>query len=454
MSFAAVRKSQERYGQRIVVLAFVALWLALEAAAQTADSPNAIRLTLKQAVQLALRQSPELRIAELNVSHADAERKVARSELLPGASLGAGESVRRNNLRAALGIQPPFAAQHTGPYGVFGSGVSFQVPILDLPDIRNWQSAKDRVSESSWNQHTVTEQLVLDVVAQYLLCLRASADVQASRTRVDLAQALYQNASDKHAHGVGTALDALRADVELQNEKQRLTDAETSLSTSSFELARILDLPADQDITFADAVSFYDTPPLDLSRDISTALANRSELKALASKTAALEMQKRRASEQRLPRVSVGGQWVEVGITASQVIPTYQYTAQLRIPLFTGGRISAETAAADSELRIVAQEQRQVEARVTMEVKSAAVQLDAARKDVQAADLGVKLAGQALEQARDRFVAGVANNIEVITAQDDLARANDNQISALYRFNIARAALAHATGETEHMYAK
>ena len=70
------------------------------------------------------------------------------------------------------------------------------------------------------------------------------------------------------------------------------------------------------------------------------------------------------------------------------------------------------------------------------------------------ANLGVQLARQEVEQARDRFQAGVANNIEVITAQDELARANDNQIAALYRYSQARADLAHAAGQMEALYAR
>jgi len=59
-----------------------------------------------------------------------------------------------------------------------------------------------------------------------------------------------------------------------------------------------------------------------------------------------------------------------------------------------------------------------------------------------------------VDQARDRFKAGVANNIEVIQAQDALARANDNQIAALYRFNQARADFAKSIGQMETVYAK
>ena len=59
-----------------------------------------------------------------------------------------------------------------------------------------------------------------------------------------------------------------------------------------------------------------------------------------------------------------------------------------------------------------------------------------------------------MSQARDRFQAGVANNIEVISAQDSLARANDNQILALYQYNQARAELAHSTGQMEKLYTR
>ena len=62
-------------------------------------------------------------------------------------------------------------------------------------------------------------------------------------------------------------------------------------------------------------------------------------------------------------------------------------------------------------------------------MKTAVAQLESARNEVNVANLGVDLARQEVDQARDRFQAGVANNIEVITAQDELARANDNQIA-------------------------
>jgi len=136
------------------------------------------------------------------------------------------------------------------------------------------------------------------------------------------------------------------------------------------------------------------------------------------------------------------------------MIPVYEIGASLNVPLFTGGRIQAETAAQDIELKKLSQAERDLRNQIALEVKSAAVQIGAARIEVDAANLGVNLAAESVRQARDRFRAGVANNIEVITAQDELARANDNQITALYRYNQSRADLARATGKMEELYAK
>jgi outer membrane protein TolC len=100
------------------------------------------------------------------------------------------------------------------------------------------------------------------------------------------------------------------------------------------------------------------------------------------------------------------------------------------------------------------QQQQELRNRIALEVKTAAEQLESAKSEVQVANQGVDLAREEVVQARDRFQAGVANNIEVVTAQDELSRANDNQIAALYRYNQARADLARATGQMESLYAK
>ena len=106
------------------------------------------------------------------------------------------------------------------------------------------------------------------------------------------------------------------------------------------------------------------------------------------------------------------------------------------------------------KLRTLGEQRADLRNSIALDVKTALLNLESARNEVQVANLGVQLAKEEVDQARDRFKAGVANNIEVIQAQDALARANDNQIIALYRFNQARADYARGIGQMEKVYAK
>jgi outer membrane protein TolC len=165
-------------------------------------------------------------------------------------------------------------------------------------------------------------------------------------------------------------------------------------------------------------------------------------------------LDKKRIEAERLPNLSLAGSWNLQGVTPTQSIPVYEFGLNLDIPLYTGGRIKAQTAVAGIELKKLAEQQEDLRNQIALEVKTALAELDSAKTEVEVANLGVDLAQQEVTQARDRFQAGVANNIEVVTAQDELSRANDNQIGALYRYNQARADLAHATGQIESLYAK
>jgi len=278
--------------------------------------------------------------------------------------------------------------------------------------------------------------------------------VRAARSRVELAQALYDQAADLQNNGVGTGLDTLRANVQLQNEKQLLIVAETQLKTTLYGLVRLLNLDPQQTIELADEVSFFQTPEFPVAQSLEDAFATRPELRALLARELSLQDSKKAASASRLPVVSFVGGWAYQGLSLSRSIPTYQYEADVSFPLFTSGRIRAEVTKADLELKKVAQQRKDLQDQVALEVKTAVAQLESARNEVNVANLGVNLAKEEVSQARDRFQAGVVNNIEVISAQDALARANDNQIGALYRYNQARADLAHAIGQIEKLYAK
>ena len=424
-----------------------------------ANAPAAsLRLSLEQAVVLALKQNPTQQIAMINAAESVQDKNISRSDLLPQARLKVADSANRVNLHAEFGgkpLVPGFALpEHIGPYQTFSAGPTFGSSVFDLSLWKRYQAARADVVASKADSLGTREQVILLVVSQYIGSLRAVADVEASRSRVQLAQALFDQAADLQKEGVGTGIDTLRANVELQNEKQRLIEAENDREASLYGLSKLLNVDPRQKIELADSLSFFDTPQPEVNTSIDEALAGREEWKAIEAREKVARLRKQSTLYERLPALRFDGNWAYFGISSTTGIPTYQYTATVDMPLWTSGRIKAEVTKSDLELQKLEQQKDDLRNQIALDVKTSLLNLESARNEVQVANLGVDLADQEVDQARDRFKAGVADNIEVISAQDSLSRANDNQIAALYRFNQARADYARAVGQMEKTYAK
>jgi outer membrane protein len=457
-------KDPEKKGSPIIF--YIALLsLALGATGLRAQSQNAVpppnamadtvRLSLQQAVALALKQNPTQQIAVLNAAESVQDKNISRADLLPQANLRVADSANRLNVQAQFGGQRiPGLPEHIGPYQEFSAGPTFSSSVLDLSLWKKYQSARSTVDSTKANSLSTREQVILLVVSQYIGTLRNVANVEASQSRVELAQALYDQAADLQKEGVGTGIDTLRANVELQNEKQRLIEAENDRDSSLFGLSKLLNLDPKQNVELADSLSFFETPQPNVNESIDQALSDRQEWRALQAQEKSLRYDKQAVSYSRLPALHFDGNWAYLGTSGTNGIPTYQYQASVNMPLFTSGRIHAEIVRADLEIQKIEQQKADTRNQIALDVKTALLNLDSARNEVQVANLGVQLAKQEVDQARDRFRAGVANNIEVISAQDSLARANDNQIIALYRFNQGRADYARSVGQMEKTYAK
>ncbi len=430
-----------------------------QGAALPANAPTAtMKLTLEQAVGLATRQNPTQQIALLNAAESVQDKNISRAAFLPQADFRLADSLNRVNLQAEFGGKPIFPGPslpgHIGPYQLFSTGPTFGSSLIDLSLWKRYQASKANVTATKADSLSTREQVILLVVSQYIGTLRAVANVEASHSRVELAQALYDQAADLQKEGVGTGIDTLRANVELQNEKQVLIQAENDRDSSLFGLSKLLNLDPRQSLELADSLNFFDTPQPDVDSSIDQALSGREEWKSIEAREKQVKLAKQATQDQRLPVLRADGNWYYLGTRPNNGIPTYEYQASLDVPLWTSGRIKAEVTKADLEVQKLEQQKDDLRNQIALDVKTSLLNLQSARNEVQVANLGVQLAKEEVVQARDRFQAGVANNIEVISAQDSLSRANDNQIAALYRFNQARADYARAIGQMEKTYAK
>jgi outer membrane protein len=425
------------------------LGLAIACNCASAQTAAARPLSMKEAVQLAMQQNPQRLIARLAVNERREDKTIAQSALLPQVNVVAGESVNSYNNQSIVGGPTPL---RVGPFQAVDAGGEFSLNLFNMTLTRRYQASREDVHTAIFLETTEREQITALIVARYLGILRAAANRDAAASRVELAQRLYDQALQLQKTGVGTDIDTLRAQVELQNEKQRLIDATTERNTEIYALAQTLALPDGQEPELTDAMEFYHVPDFAFEDLMQQALQDRPEMKAVQSAERAASLRTKAAGEQRLPSLQFSSLYDYQARKLDSGLGAYAYSFSLKMPLWTSGRISAEQQRARLQQEQISQSRRDLENAIEQQVKTALDQLNAAKQSVDVAELGLTLARQEVERARRRFESGVATNIEVITAQSDLARADDNRIQALYRFNQARADLARSNGHAEDTY--
>jgi outer membrane protein TolC len=143
-----------------------------------------------------------------------------------------------------------------------------------------------------------------------------------------------------------------------------------------------------------------------------------------------------------------------IGLTVGTARSTYRILGSVNVPIFEGGRQQGHLAQTDAELRERRGELVDLRGEIYYDVRKAFLDLQANSERLEVATRGRDLAAQQLAQSRDRFAAGVADNIEVIQAQEAVALASEQYISALYAFNVSKAVLARSLGTAEDAVAR
>lgn len=433
---------------------FLAVCL-IGAASQTvfAQQSESRPITLAEAVQIATSQNPNVQIAIINSDLAQQDQKRALSALLPQASVGLGESIQRINVETSLGTTAGLLPLHEGPFQGLTTGTRFSVPIFNLKNIEHYLAQEANRLAATADIDTVREQMASLTVSQYLLGIRLTETVKAAESQVTLAQSLFDQAREQEKAGTGTGLDTLRAQQRLKVRQQALIVAREQEQTSRFALIRFLNFPPTTELVLTDEDSLNSRAiPNTESASIQSAWQQRPEMIALKKRIVAAQRDLASSRGERWPSLSIDGHWYEEGNRFNNSIPVYQYQAALSLPVFTGGRTSAEIASSNFRIKRLQEEAQELRNQIALEVKTARVKLESALQEVQVADAGLQLAKEEVDQAQSRFHSGVGDNVEVVTAQDTLARAYDDRIAALYRVSQSRADLERAIGRIRAAY--
>jgi outer membrane protein TolC len=241
----------------------------------------------------------------------------------------------------------------------------------------------------------------------------------------------------------------LRAEVRASADQQRATAASNAFEKAKLQLARMIGLPLRQEFTLAQEVPEITLPALTLEQVVTQAYERRPEFLAAQQRVKAAEAELRAAQSGFLPSLDVTGDYGVIGLTVGQSLPTFSVTGQVNVPLFEGGRTHGRAAQARADLTQRRNELEDLRANIYYSARSAFLDMSAAEAQLQTARRTRELADLQLTQARDRFAAGVANNLEVVQAQEEVAAASERYISALYDLNISKALVLSAPGSLE-----
>jgi outer membrane protein TolC len=371
------------------------------------------------------------------------------SELLPHISAHVAESVQQINLAAYGFPVTPGNSSIIGPFSVFDTRAALTENLFDLHYLYNKRAADENVKGAKFSYQNTRDLVVLVVGASYLQTLADAARVESVQAQVETSKALYDQAVNLKSAGMVPGIDVLRSQVEYQAQQQRLLVAQNELDKQMLSLARTLGIPMGQQFVLADKMPSAQAVPIAFEDALKRAYEKRSDYQQAESRLRAAELVKKSAEAQRLPSLGVDGDYGVIGRTPGNSHGTFTAAAALQIPIFQGGRISADVQQAEAQRKTREAELDDLRQRIEFEVRSAFLDVNAATKQLEVATSALGVARDQVSQSRDRFAAGVTNNVEVVQAQEQLATAEENYISSLFAHNVAKLALARALGIAE-----
>ena len=408
-----------------------------------------VPLSMSEAIDRALRYNLGVRSSTQEERVRAADRVKALYDMYPKVA-GQLAAVQQQINLAAFGFSGfPGISSVVGPFSLVDARARMTQSVFDRKLVHDLREARENEHAATFATENTREIVVLTVANFYLQALSAASRISAVETQVARAQSLYNRALDLKNSGLVAGIDVLRAQVELQTQQQRLLAFRNDFALLKLNLVRAIGAPLGQEITLTDAMP-VDTPPSPrVEEALQIAMENRQDLRRAGSLVRAAQHALDSARSESLPTLDVDSDYGAIGRSPGQSHGTYSMRGQINIPIFNRNETRSDRLEAEARLKQRVLEADDLRAQVEMDIRAAYLELNSAGEQVRVAQSSLTLARQQLDQAQDRFEAGITGNLEVVQAQETVALADENVISSLYAFNVGKARLARAMGTAQ-----
>jgi outer membrane protein TolC len=412
--------------------------------------PGVLPISLQDAINRGLKTNLGLLLSSQDVQSARGERWKQLSALLPNATTTSYVEGSQVDL-AEFGFSFKFPGISiptiVGPFGYYDSRAFVTQSILDLKALNKTRAATQDLKAAQYTAKDARDLVVLAVGYNYLLAIADISRIESVSAQVNTAQALYNQAADQVQAGTSPAIDGLRAQVELKTRQQELIQAKNNLAIQKLALARVIGLAPGQQYELTDKSPYEPFAAMKLEEALQRAYDSRSDFKAASATLRSYEYSAKAAKAGYYPTISFSGDYGLAGTYDTLgTHGVFDVRGTLSIPIFQGGKVHGDVIEANAQLEQSRQRLENLRAQIDDDVRTAFLNLESSAELVEVAKSNIDLAQQTLDQSRDRFVAGVADTVEVVQAEEQVATANDSYISALYSFNYAKISLARSLG--------
>jgi len=290
------------------------------------------------------------------------------------------------------------------------------------------------------------------VGTEYLAALADQAQIANAQALLTADEEVLRQATLSHDAGVGVNIDVLRARVQLQTEQQALVRAENTFAKDKIALDRLIGLPAEQDLSLTDTVPYAELAEMPLEQARALAYTRRKDLLGLEAQLEVVERARKAVKYERMPSLAFTGYYGVIGETHGNYHGDFTAQGVLRIPIFEEGRFRGESEVAAAQEIGLRHQIESLRETVDQEIRASRLDVESSAELVKVARSNVDLATQELSDTRDRFAAGVDDNLPVVQAQATLENAQSRLVATEFQFNQAKLALARNTGVVETQY--
>jgi outer membrane protein len=411
--------------------------------AQSLPSQN---LTLKQAEQIAIQNHPQIQAAMNVATVAEEQVKQQRSAYYPTAN------------GSATGVEAETNSRITGGYlssslvfGKYANGVSVNQLVTDFG--RTHELVKSSNLHAQAQQERVVssrEDVLLGVDRAYFAVLKAQTLLRVAQETVKERQLVVDQVNAEYQSKLKSGLDLSFAQVDLSQAQLLLIQAQNNLQAAFADLSEALGFSDQRTFQLADEPAPAQ-PPADWSQLIDQAMRDRPEL--ISQRLDVSSAQSYATAERDLWYPTISGAGVaglapvrEDGLTSTR------YAAagfNVNIPIFNGHLFGALRGEADAEARAQQQYLRDLQNRVTRDVRAAWLNAQSGYQGLAVTQQLLEQAQKALELAQSRYKLGLSSIVELSQAQLNETQAEIGEASAKYDYQTDLAILSYQLGQLQ-----